>query len=671
MPSSVPGWSILIACLCITCALKSAAEEQSHDDRFHREAISFFSKYCEDCHSGGEHAEAGFDITAYDSFESLVQDRDRWRRIRFLVKSGAMPPEDYDLPPTDEERIALLNCLKELFSASCDGSHDPGRVTIRRLSNYEYDNTVRDIISVDFRPSVELGFPSDEVASGFDNQGDALSISPLLLEKYFDSAERITEHVLKKANQSGEKGLLVVRPSDELTPEEAVRETFESFLPRAYRRPIEPIELQQVVDLCTRVLLDGSNFDEAIAAGMQSVLVSPQFLFRLERPSGNESIDENNLGIELIEPYALASRLSYFLWSSMPDESLRESAASGQLLEIENLKEHVIRMLADKKSRSLVKSFMHQWLALDLLRKAEPDQDQFPFWSVHLRDAMIEETERLFARVLRENRPLADLLRSDKFEINPRLAEHYGLKFQDEDPKELYVRGAYNEQDKARRLSHTDRHQMYKHEHQWIFVSAPSHRHGLLTHASILTLTSNATDTSPVKRGKWILEALLGDPPPPAPPTVPSLEETAGSVRDLPLRDQLAAHRSNPSCASCHVKMDALGLAMQNYDPVGRWRDSVEGQVVDASGELEGSTFSGPNELADLLAEREEQIAQNLIRRLLSYALGRGLSGADECTVDKIVKQSAAEDFRLQSLVVGVVLSDPFRMRSINAPDSP
>lgn len=651
-------------CVCALAlvAASCSAEETTSRDRFVAEVVPFFATYCVDCHSGGEAAAAGFDLEPFESYELALEQRTRLEAVLNLIRARAMPPEDA-LLPSDDQREAILRSLSETLTPDCGGDASPGRVTMRRLSNYEYDNTVRDLLGVEFKPSLELGFPTDDVASGFDNQGDALSVSPLLLEKYLDSAERIAEHVL--SHDKRRKRFTQTDKEDD----EALRGVFESLMPRAFRRPVEPIELQHVLDLCNHVRGSGASFDDALAAGLQTVLVSPHFLFRVELPAAGDS-PRPQIDREPVEAYSLATRLSYFLWSSTPDTSLMESASSGRLLREDELRRQVERMLGDKKSRALVESFLHQWLALDLLYQVKPDIQRFPLWSSWLRDAMIEETERLFARVLREDRPFVELLSTEESEINPRLAELYGMKFDGEDPFEFYLRGAEGpKRERLKRSPH--RVERFAGEDRWESAPMPSNRFGLLTHASVLTLTSNATDTSPVKRGKWVLESLLGDPPPPAPPTVPGLEETAADARDLPLREQLAIHRSNPNCISCHVKMDPIGLALQNYDAIGRWRDDEAGQPIDPAGELDGVAFSGPEELAELLAAREEEIIRNFVRRLLSYSLGRGLIVDDECAVDTIVERAQPDGYRLQSLVIEVVLSEPFRMRMIPREERP
>ena len=646
---------LIVGAICLRIA---NTEQALCDELLFDEPIPFFTTYCLDCHTGGEDAEGGFDFEAFTTREEVLDRRARWQHLAALIESGAMPPEDSDPLPTEEERQAILAWLDQFLTPDCGASGSAGRVTIRRLSNYEYDNTIQDLFGIRFKPSIEVGFPTDDVASGFNNQGDALSVSPLLLEKYLDSAERTAQKVIEN---KGSRSRLVKQGDSKQAKLQA---TFEWLMPRVFRRPVQPIELQHVLDLANRVLEQDGDLDKALSVGIQSILVSPNFLFRVEEPGGATS-EQVEATEEPIESYALATRLSYYLWSSMPDGQLTEAAASGDLQDRAKLTEQIERMIADDKSFALVESFMHQWLALDLLYQVEPDQEEFPLWSSWLREAMIQETERLFERVLREDRPLSELLLAKESFLNPRLAELYGVEYEGKDPYDLYL-NANNGTERKWRVKNPQRVHRFDDEERFVLTTLPGVRHGLLTHASILTLTSNATNTSPVKRGKWVLEALLGDPPPPAPPTVPSLEETAGDMQGLPLREQLAIHRSNPNCASCHVKMDSIGLAMQNYDPIGQWRDQEAGQPIDTTGELDGTKFDGLADLADLLASREEEIARNLVRRLMTYALGRGLSIDDECAVTEILDQTREQGFRVQSLVIEVALSKPFRLREVS-----
>jgi len=420
---------------------------------------------------------------------------------------------------------------------------------------------------------------------------------------------------------------------------------------RAYRRPVSQEELQSVLTLCLRANEAGFKYLESLRFGLQAVLVSPQFLYR------GEAVVASVGGERRIDNYAVANRLSYFLWSSMPDEELFSLAARGGLGDSATLKAQIERMLLDDKADALLSGFFGQWLGLRNLNKLDVDEAKFPFWSDRLRAAMIRETELFCQAMVREGK-VSDLLLADYTFVNPRLAEFYGVPFGDRDPSDMYRRRP------GRRGNDSKRQGLYEDEDKWIRVSLPENRRGIMTQASALALTSNPTRSSPVKRGKWVLEAILGDPPPSAPPNVPSLE-LAKAAENATLRERLEIHRENASCAGCHKLMDPIGLGLENFDAIGRWRDRDGNFEIDPQGELsDGRGFSGPSELVTILGEREDSVAKNFTQRLLTYALGRGLQRADRCDVDKILEQSKANGYTIRSIVEGVVLSDAFLQRS-------
>jgi hypothetical protein len=363
--------------------------------------------------------------------------------------------------------------------------------------------------------------------------------------------------------------------------------------------------------------------------GLQAVLVSPNFLFRVELGQPDTTTDNNSK----LTDFELATRLSYFLWSSLPDDTLFRLAEQKRLNRPDVLARQVQRMLADPKARALVDNFASQWLNLRILDELTPDPKLFPEFNDQLRDAMKQETQLFFAEILNKNLPITRFLDGRFTYVNQPLAKLYEI---------AGVTG-----DEMRRVE-----------------LVGDRRAGVLTHASILTLTSNPDRTSPVKRGKWIMDNILDTPPPPPPPDVPELEQTAKTTPDAPLRKQLEIHRQNASCAICHHQMDALGFGFENFDAIGRWRDTDGTHQVDSSGTLPGNqAFATPIELITILGNRKDRFCQSLARKLLIYALGRGLQFNDRCAVDKIVTDSRTRDYRFQALVVAIVLSDPFRMR--------
>ncbi len=398
---------------------------------------------------------------------------------------------------------------------------------------------------------------------------------------------------------------------------------------RAFRRPVDELDLDVLRGFYAEGRREG-NFDAGIQRALESMLVDPEFLFRIERDPA---------GIGPATPYRLsdlelASRLSFFLWSSIPDDELLDTAAAGTLGDPVVLEQQVRRMLADEKAGVLVSSFAAQWLHLRRMRTVTPDVNAFPGFDENLRDALVRETELFVQSQIREDRSVVDLLSADYTFVNERLARHYGIP---------NVYGS-----RFRR------------------VELPGEeRRGLLGHGSVLTVTSLATRTSPVVRGKWVLENILGTPPPPPPPDVPDLPERADDGTVTSLRARLEAHRANPVCSNCHARMDPLGFALENFDAVGKWRDTgAAGTLIDPSGTLpDGTAFDGFPGLRDILLERREEFVTTVTEKLLTYALGRGVEHYDRPAIRAIVREAAANDYRWSSLILGVARSLPFQMR--------
>ena len=420
-------------------------------------------------------------------------------------------------------------------------------------------------------------------------------------------------------------------------PTEVAEAIFTELLPRAYRRPVSADDVQRVIAVAESSWNRGASVEEGIQHALIAVLVAPRFLYRAE----NTVQEGAQASIARLDDYALAARLSYFLWGSMPDAELFGHARAGTLSRDDNLAKQVRRMLSDPKAESLVKDFAGQWFELRNLPLATPDPEQFSEFDEPLRAAMQRESELLFESVLREDRSVLDLITANYTFLNERLARHYGIR---------RVEG-----EEFRRVE-----------------LAGTNRQGVLTHASILTLTSNPTRTSPVKRGKWVLENILGAPPPPPPPNVPQLDDRQHVDQSLPLRARMEQHRRDPNCASCHRRMDDIGFAFENFDAIGALREHDQGQEIDASGELfPGEQFRGATSLIELIAvNHRDQFARCMAEKMLTYALGRGLEIADECAVDKLVDRMRASDYRFSSLVLGIVESVPFQFTRIQSPDN-
>lgn len=422
------------------------------------------------------------------------------------------------------------------------------------------------------------------------------------------------------------KQIIFVQPGGRTTRKEAAAQVLRRLATRAFRRPATDDEVSRLLAITEDARREGDSYEATIQLAMQAVLISPHFLFRMELdPAGSEGQPRD------LTDYEIATRLSYFLWSSLPDDELFSLAAGGALRKDGNLEKQVRRMLADSKSRALAENFAGQWLELRSLEIRTPDKQLFPQFDDELKAAMRTETELFFGAIVQEDRSVIDLLSADFTFVNAKLAGLYGL------PE---VSGS-----EFRRVS-----------------LAGTPRGGLLTQASVLTVTSNPNRTSPVKRGKWILENILGSPPPPPPPNVPELAEVAqGELRGT-LRQRMEQHRSNPACAACHRKMDPLGFAMENFDPIGAWREADGGSPVDAAGELpDGEKFAGASELRKLLVEsRKEEFIRCLSEKLMVYALGRGLEYQDQCVINKISAALEQDGNRFSRLIVELVQSDPF-----------
>jgi len=426
--------------------------------------------------------------------------------------------------------------------------------------------------------------------------------------------------------------LFVCRPISEGEELSCARKIISTFARRAYRRPVSEADLKNPLALY-RAAASKGGFESGIELALRRILVSPYFLFRFE----DEPTSTTSDAPYRISGLELASRLSFFLWSSIPDDELLDVAVAGTLHDPDVLRQQVVRMLADTRSQALVENFAGQWLHIRNVRSFRPSPELLFHFDDNLRQAFEEETERFFESIIRENRSVLDLLDADYTFLNERLAKHYGIP------------GVYGE--RFRRVS----------------LPSTSVRRGLLGQGSILTGTSRANRTSPVIRGKWILENLLGTPPPPPPPNVPDLEEERDPRKVLPIREQMASHRSNPVCAACHAQMDQLGFALENFDAIGEWREIYRsGLAIDASAEFpDGTIFDGPVELRRLLLAHSEEFLTTVTDRLLTYALGRGLEATDAPVVRQIKRKASLKNYRFTSLVQGIVESTPFQMRMV------
>ncbi|MDX1647272.1 MAG: DUF1592 domain-containing protein [Longimicrobiales bacterium] len=483
--------------------------------------------------------------------------------------------------------------------------------------------------------------------------GYGLTLLPHLRDLVIEGPERVmgvSEHPLRKR-------IFTCRPTSPADEIPCARSILSELAEAAYRRPVTPRDMDGLMGFYRDGAAEG-GFEMGIRTALQAILASPHFIFRFERPAaaadaGSESpagpesrsrflaVGAAGSDAPLVYPisdHALASRLSYFLWATPPDDELRRLADSGRLGQPAVLEEQVHRMLADPRSEALGTRFAAQWLRLQDLEKVHPDSYWFPDFHQQLGDAMRRETELFFTELVRRDGSVFDLYDADYTYLNERLAEHYGIE------------GVVG--DDFRRVRYPD-----------------DRRRGLLGHGSIMTLTSHADRTSPELRGKWVMEVLMGTPPPPPPPGVPDLEETeaASEGRTLTTRERMEQHRANPTCNSCHRFIDPIGLALDGFDVTGRWRIREHGNPLDTRGELyDGTPIDSPAALVDALLRRPEPLLRTFTQNLMAYALGRRVEHYDQPTVREIVRQAASEDYRMSAFIRGVVTSDAFRMQQVD-----
>jgi mono/diheme cytochrome c family protein len=602
---------------------KVAAEPPKHSDQaaFDTTVKPLLAKYCLGCH-GAQSPSGGINLTADTKVAAIQKNQAFWRKTVTQIRERTMPPKGMPQPTPAEREL-----LGKWFAETLDNVDEnllpknPGRVLIHRLNRVEYNNTVRDLFGVTSNPADK--FPADGGGGGgFDNNADTLFIPPILMERYLEAAETVLA-------ETPSQRLFIARPAPNLPPREAARKVLLFHAARAFRRPVEPAEVEKLVGLFVTASHRGESYEAAVRYALKAVLISPNFLFRVEK-------DRPGAKDYALSDYELASRLSYFLWSSMPDEPLFTLAKQQKLRDPKILEQQVTRMLESPKAAAFADGFAGQWLRVrELFTGAQPDARKFPAYTPTLRQAMYDETIAFFGSVVRENRSVMTLIDADYTFVNEELAKHYGIEG---------VTGPG-----MRRVSLTD-----------------GKRGGLLTMGSVLTLTSYPRRTSPVLRGKWILSELLGTPPPPPPPVVGILpQDDNRSKEGLTFRQQLEKHRTKPECASCHARIDPPGFALENFDTIGRWRDTVNEAKVDASGELStGEKFTGPAELKRVMLGRKDDFLRNVTEKTLSYALGRGLQPYDLPAVRKIQKTIAKDNFRARTLIIAVVKSYPFQYRS-------
>jgi mono/diheme cytochrome c family protein len=600
------------------------AHRADAEKTFKEKVDPFVNKYCVSCH--GPRPEAGINLLSALRNPGAASSFLHWKKAVANVKVHDMPPDHADKIPNDEERrqfIAWIGKLKYL------AQRDPGLFVIRRLSKAEYGNTLHDLYGVD--PMIADSLPEEVGGQGYLN-----SISPLQSELFLDIANKVVDQVVSpegKPPTEVQKRLFGEPPANGADLRKAARQVALALARDAYRRPPTEAELNVLVGVFELARENKLGYTASLGLMWKAVLVSPQFLFI----TPGKEIDSKDPIVPL-DDYQLASRLSYLLWSAPPDAELSAMADRSELHNPEALRGQVERLLKHDRSRALFDGFGAQWLGVGGLERQTFDPHVFPQMTPLLRQSMLEEARLFFQSIVRENQSVFRFVDSDYTFLNEPLAELYGV--------EQSVQGTA-----MRRVK----------------LENPN-RGGILGMPATLATTSFPNRTSPVRRGVWVLEQVLGERIPPPPPDVPDLaEQEQESVEGLTLRQRTELHQSEPTCANCHKVLDPIGFGLENFDAIGRWREKNEvGVAIDSVGTLpNGETFSTPAELKGLLARRKADLARNLTERLMAYAVGRQLEGYDEVVIDQLMVKIAEDRYRVRTIITEVITSYLFTHRKI------
>lgn len=623
MAITVVGFLLFLAVPCAGEASDDkefAALQAEAEKSLKEETIPFIESYCTRCH-GQERQKGGINFQPVLKNPGNAAAHKRWKQAIANVRTHDMPPDDEDKLPTDEERrkfIASIGLVKYL------SPKDPGPFVIRRLTKTEYGNTLRDLFGVDAEVAGEL--PDEVYGEGYLN-----TLSPLQSEQYLGIADEVLVRILAPEDAPPtaiQENLFGKTPAPDADQRAAANSVAQSLARKAYRRPPLEAEVAVLLEVFDLGRSNGLSYPSSLRLVLKAILVSPQFLFITPAKEA-----ERKQAIAPLDSHQLASRLSYLLWATMPDAELIALADQGKLDEPAVYKAQVKRLLADDRSRALFDGFGAQWLGLGELERKTFDKAKFPQMTDDMRLAMYDEARLFFESIVRENRSVVSFVDSDYTFLNGTLAGLYGLEKDITGPA-------------MRRVKLPD-----------------ANRGGVLGMPGILAATSFPNRTSPVKRGVWVLEQILGEVIPPAPPNIPELEEqNQEKVANMTLRERTELHRTDAACANCHKILDPIGFGLENFDAIGRWRDQDDtGGEIDASGELPGGKrFTKPTELKAIIATRRADVARNLTEKLLAYALCRPLEGYDQVVVDRLMESIAADGFRMHTLVSEVVSSYPF-----------
>ena len=637
----------------------------------------FFQQNCIKCHGEGEKIKGKLDLRTYSDHAELLKDADRIEDIISVIEEGEMPPEE-EPEIDDKTRADILEGLKKTLAEAIKSSQPSSQTPIRRMNRFQYANAVKDLlklkvevyplpermmrdrsnyfkpetgkipskITVSSRPLGKSGlieprlsgvapFPQDLRAEhGFDNRGDHLSLSPLLMESFLNLSRSIVLSDNFNRKNCGVWPSLFEEPKEKERTNEIIDERLNHFLTRAFRRPVDPATLNRYSSHTADLIKSGSTFLDAMKETVSAILASPRFLYLYD----SESKKANKF-----KDYELATRLSFFLWGSIPDDVLIERAASGNLSNPDVLRAEVERMLLDGRLKRFCDSFPSQWLQLDRIISSVPDPKKYPDFyyappNYRTTMDMMMEPLLLFETILVEDRPITDLIDSDYSYRSKRLSKWYDSKVEGRLGGPVTM--AFE------RVSINDRKEG-----------------GVITSAAVMTMTSGPEETKPITRGAWISGVIFNDPPEPPPADVPTLENDDSELaKQMTLRERFASHRENPDCAGCHKKLDPLGFALENFDAVGRWRDQYHnGREVDSSGILfRKHKFNDVVEFKDAIMSEKDRFTKALVSHLLSFSLGRKLSAFDSPTVDLVAKKVKESDYSLRVMIHEIVQSDPF-----------
>ena len=641
---------------------------------FDTEIKPFFQQHCIKCHGEGEKIKGKLDLRTYSDHAELLKDADRIEDIISVIEEGEMPPEEE--PKIDEKtRVDILDGLKKTLAEAIKSSQSSSQTPIRRMNRFQYANAVKDLlklkvevyplpermmrdrsnyfkpqtgkipskITVSSRPLGKSGlieprlsgvapFPQDLRAEhGFDNRGDHLSLSPLLMESFLNLSRSIVLSENFNRKTCGVWPSLFEEPKEKDRANKIINERLNHFLTRAFRRPVDLATLNRYSSHATELIKSGSTFLDAMKETVSAILASPRFLYLYNSESKHS------------KDYELATRLSFFLWGSIPDDMLIERAASGDLSNPSVLRAQVERMLLNGKLKRFCDSFPSQWLQLDRIISSVPDPKKYPDFyyappNYRTTMDMMMEPLLLFETILVEDRPITDLIDSDYSYRSKRLSKWYDSKVEGRLGGPVTM--AFE------RVSINDRKEG-----------------GVITSAAVMTMTSGPEETKPITRGAWISGVIFNDPPEPPPADVPTLENDDSELaKQMTLRERFASHRDNPDCAGCHKKLDPLGFALENFDAVGRWRDQYHnGREVDSSGILfRKHKFNDVVEFKDAIMSEKDRFTKALVSHLLSFSLGRKLSAFDSPTVDLVAKKVKESDYSLRVMIHEIVQSDPF-----------